>query len=84
LYQGRRVKGLALVTLSGLFGLAFAVLAGVVVLRALPADLALFDPLALLGTLHEAVLDQIHLLAALGLPVIALWAYAAADAWRGQ
>jgi hypothetical protein len=84
LYQGRRAKGLALVTLSGLLGLAFALLAGLVVLRALPADVALLDPLTLLAALRRSVLDQLHRLAAVGLPLAAVWAYAAVDAWRGQ
>jgi TM2 domain-containing membrane protein YozV len=84
MYQGQRVKGLALVAASTVFGLAFAVLAGLVVLRALPADLALLDPLTFLASLRRAVLGQLPMILAAALPLAAVWVYAVVDAWRGR
>jgi hypothetical protein len=84
MYQGRRLKGAALVAGSTLFGLAFAVLAGLVVLRALPADLALLDPLTLLRAMRRVLLGELPALVAVALPLAAIWVYAVVDAWRGR
>jgi TM2 domain-containing membrane protein YozV len=81
LYRGERIKGLALIVASTLFGLVFAVLCGIAVLRALPAD-PLLDPLALLGSLARGLLRQARTLAFAALPVVAVWLYAVVDAWR--
>jgi TM2 domain-containing membrane protein YozV len=81
LYRGERVKGLALIAASTVFGLLFAVLAGLAVLRALPPD-PLVDPLALLGSLARGLLGQARALALAALPVVAVWLYAVVDAWR--
>lgn len=81
LYCGRRLKGLALIVASTLFGLLFAVLAGLEVLRALPADPALLDPGNLLWALRRALLQAVPVLALAALPLAAVWIYAVVDAW---
>lgn len=82
LYRGRRLKGLALIVASTLFGLLFAVLAALAVLRALPADPALFDPVNFLLALRRALLQAAPVLALAALPLAAVWLYAVVDAWR--
>lgn len=81
IYRGRRLKGLALIAASTLFGLLFAVLAGLAVLRAIPADPALLDPGNFLLALRRALLQAAPALALAALPLAAVWLYAVVDAW---
>jgi TM2 domain-containing membrane protein YozV len=81
LYRGQRLKGLALVAASTLFGLVFVVLCGIAVLRALPAE-PLVHPLALFAALVRGLLSEALTLALAALPVVAVWLYAVVDAWR--
>ena len=84
MYRGQRVKGLLLIALSSLSGLGFAVLSGLAVLRALPADPALLDPRRLLSALRAALSGEACALAATALPLAAVWLYAVVDAWRDR
>ena len=82
LYGGRRLKGLALVAVSTLCGLAFALRAAQGVLRALPAAAAALDPSSLVGTISHALRAEAAALALAALPLLAVWIYAVVDAWR--
>ena len=82
LYAGRRRKGYALIALSTLLGLAFAVVTALSILRHLPGDLTLLDPARIVPTMWCAAAADARRLALAAVPLVAVWLYAVLDAWR--
>lgn len=82
LYRGQRRKGMGLIAASTLFGLLFATLVGLAVLKGMPADPALLDPLSMLDSVRRGLLGQTRTLVLAAVPLAGVWLYAVLDAWR--
>lgn len=82
-YSGRRRKGIALIVLSTLLTLGFAVVAAVCIVHALPDDpTAFLDPERVGLALRSVIEDDVRTILLAACPIVVVWLYAIVDAWR--